>query len=432
MRRTIEFTTVTLIVAAAGPAPQLWANSAPVVSNITASQRTDGSKFVDIFYDLSDSDGDPCLVELEASSDGGLTWTIPITDLTGDFGPGVLPGNGKYIVWNSWTDLPGVVGDQFRLRICAEDSPPGGMAPIPAGEFVMGDHHDGMSSALPLHAVQCDAIYMDKFETTNHQYADALNWAFAQGNLITVIDGVVYKTSSGTTYPYCTTTLYDSYSRITWDGSVFGVVGQGLPPLDQGNKTNHPMVMVSWYGSAAYANWRSAMEGRTPSYNTTTWECDFAANGYRLPTEAEWEKAARGGNYSPYYRYPWGDSLDGSNANYDWSGDPYETGSPPWTTPVGYYDGTQIPPGVDMANGYGLYDMAANVWEWCNDWYAPGYPACVPSPCINPRGPAMGGSRVLRGGCWRNGGNQRCADRDGGNPIYLSGDNGFRLARNSS
>lgn len=318
-------------------------------------------------------------------------------------------------VYDPWNGIP------LPSDTCAP--PPPGMALIPAGEFVMGDHHSGTSWALPLHAVYTDAFYMDKFEVTNRQYADALNWAWSQGNLITVNSGGVYKYNSGTSYPYCTTTSSSSASRITWSGSVFGVVGQALPAGDAGNKTNHPMVEVSWYGSAAYANWRSAMEGRTPSYDTTTWACDFNAGGYRLPTEAEWEKAARGGNHSPYYRYPWGDTLDGSKANYWGSGDPFETGNYPWTTPVGYY----------MANGYGLYDMTGNVWEWCNDWYT-GYSVCNPSPCVNPRGPASGSYRVLRGGSWiSNDYNLTCAARFNGGPFFLYFHTvGFRLALNSS
>ncbi len=268
------------------------------------------------------------------------------------------------------------------------------MVLIPSGEFLMGDHHDSMSHSLPVHAVGLDSFNMDIHEVTNQSYACALNWAWEQ-QLITVSGGVVYKV--GGSEPYCNTTASSSNSRIIWDGNRFSVTG---------SKEDHPMIMVSWYGSAAYANWRSAMEGRTPCYDTSTWDCDPAADGYRLPTEAEWEYAARGGEctggeHDPYCRYPWGDTIEGSMANYRNSGDPFE-GTAPKTTPVGYYDGDQTPPGSDMANGYGLYDMAGNVYEYCNDRFG-AYSHCDPPPCNNPTGPQSGTSRrVARGGSWGN------------------------------
>ncbi|MFH2001326.1 MAG: SUMF1/EgtB/PvdO family nonheme iron enzyme [Planctomycetota bacterium] len=307
------------------------------------------------------------------------------------------------------------------------------MAYIPAGEYVMGDHHDGMSDALPVHAVYIDGFWMDTYEVTNAQYAAGLNWANGQGNLITVnANGIVYKAGSGTSYPYCATTSASSYSRITWNGSTFGVtVG----------KEAHPMVCVSWYGSVAYANWRSAMEGKTPCYDLSTWTCNFGAGGYRLPTEAEWEKAARGGNYTPYYRYPWGNSLIATIANYSGSGDPYEVSPSPYTTPAGFYTGalhqkaTFNWPGSQTSyqtsngkNGWGLYDMAGNVYEWCNDWYSSTYYSS--SPYDNPKGPTSGTYRVLRGGSWYFSSIiLRCADRYyDAYPDYWYYFNGFRLA----
>jgi formylglycine-generating enzyme required for sulfatase activity len=262
----------------------------------------------------------------------------------------------------------------------------GEMAPVAAGAYDMGDHHDGMSWCLPVHTVNLDAFWIAVHETTNAQYCDYLNSAHSQG-LIEVTGGVVYKHADSE--PYCDTNAYDAESRIHWDGSVFTVTA---------GKEDHPMVEVSWYGAVAYANWCSAREGLTPCYDLGTWACTFGADGYRLPTEAEWEKAARGGEHSPFYRYPWGDGIDGSKANYWISGDAYETGPLPQTTPVGYFDGTQTPPGSDMANGYGLYDMSGNVGEWCHEWYSGTYYGS--SPYDNPEGPPSGQYRVVRGGDW--------------------------------
>ncbi len=345
-------------------------------------------------------------------------FTGPLTDMT-DTALDAPPPDGGYIAYIALDTLAdGVLDTGWIYTSDSVDftvSAPPVMALIPAGEYDMGDQHDAIPNALPVHTVFIDEFYMDIFEVTNRQYCDYLNSAYGQG-LIEVIGGRVYK--KGDTEPYCNLTPFSSYSRITWDGSTFGVL------ID---KEDHPMVEVSWYGAAAYANWRSAQDGLTPCYDLDTWDCAFGAGGYRLPTEAEWEKAARGAEYNPYYRYPWGDSIDGSNANYWFSGDPYEAEPHPWTTPVGYYDGNQIPPGVDMANGYGLYDMTGNVWEWCNDWYDSNYYSS--SPYDNPKGPASGTIRVLRGGSWLTSGSYMCgcASRHAYYPDGRALDFGFRL-----
>lgn len=289
------------------------------------------------------------------------------------------------------------------------------MVPIPAGEFEMGRHvGDGEADELPVHAVYIDEFYMSVYETTNAQYCAYLNAAWAQG-LIEVNGGLVYK--AGDSEPYCDTFASSSYSRIHWDGSSFSVTA---------DKEDHPMVEVSWYGAVAYCNWRSAEEGLQQLYQTDWWECIWDGNGYRLPTEAEWEYAARGGLHNPYRRYPWGDDIDGSKANYWESGDPYEKGPQPWTTPVGYYDGNQVPPGDDIANGYGLYDVTGNVWEWCNDWYQENY--YENSPYDNPHGPSNGTSRVVRGGGWYYGPEYcRSAGRIWSEPGTRGDYSGFRI-----
>jgi len=256
-----------------------------------------------------------------------------------------------------------------------------GMALVPEGEYQMGDQWGwGNSDERPTHDVNIDAFYIDIYEVTNRHYRDFLNQAQLQGH-VEVVGDVVYK--AGDSEWYCN--LYTDYtaSQIHWDGTFFSITS---------GREDHPMVDVSWYGATAYANWRSAEIGLTQCYDLQDWSCDFEAEGFRLPTEAEWEKAARGGEHNPYFKYPWGDTILGSHANYDTSGDPYYPG----TTPVGYYDGGQTPPGVDMANGYGLYDMAGNVFEWCYDRYSSTYFSS--SPYDNPQGPEIGSYRVFRGG----------------------------------
>jgi len=187
---------------------------------------------------------------------------------------------------------------------------------------------------------------------------------------------------------------------------------------------------VSFYGSAAYANWRSAMQGKPLCYNTSTWSCNYAVSGYRLPSEAEWEKAARGG--AAGHRFPWSDTDTiqharanySSNANIAYDTSPTRGYHPafsddyPYVNPVGYF----------APNGYGLYDMAGNVWERVNDFFSDTYYST--SPYNNPTGPATGTTIVLRGGSWHASATAaRCASRsDGIGPNYRAINLGFRCA----
>ena len=311
------------------------------------------------------------------------------------------------------------------------------LKPIPSGSFVMGDHFsysdpDHPSDEVPLHSVTINAFCMGTYDVTNLQYCAYLNSALTQG-LIEVRSGLVYAVSG--TSIYCETREGESalfgmiYSGIEWSGSSFSVLS---------GRDNHPVVGVRWEGAAAYCNWLSATQGYQACYNLSTWVCDFTQCGYRLPTEAEWEYAANGGNTNPYYQFPWGSNTnsDGSWANWESSGDPYESGDYPWTTPVGFYDGTLHLkadfnwPGSQTSyqtsnavNGFGLYDMGGNVWQWVNDWYSSGYYSVSPS--INPTGPSSGdlmpngdAYHGMRGGEWFNGGQylglSRISNRDPG------------------
>ena len=312
------------------------------------------------------------------------------------------------------------------------------MVLIPGGEFEMGDSFDeATDDELPVHAVDLSPYYIDKCEVTNQQYAEALNWAWAQGGLITVIDGVVCKYDQGADCKYCSTISaptgppdYGDSSQIIWNGSTFSVVM---------GKEDLPVTLVSWYGAVAYSNWRSGMAGKPLCYDLSTWECNFGT-GYRLPTEAEWENAARGG--VPGHRFPWSDAdtIQHARANYYsfWEGGtpsyPYDT-SPtegfhpdfddgsdpytgqPYTNPVDYF----------APNDYGVYGIAGNVFEWCNDWYSSSYYSV--SPGSDPTGAESGTRRSLRGGAWFTSARDcRCACRTSNQPETLIFAFGFRCA----
>ena len=222
------------------------------------------------------------------------------------------------------------------------------MVYVPAGEFIMGSD-EGDSDERPVHTVYLDAFYIDKYEVTNSQYRKCVEAGACDVPLV----------PSDTTY------------------------------YDNADYAGHPVAYVSWNDALAYCQWA----------------------GKRLPTEAEWEKAARG---TDGRTYPWGEGIDCDLAQYN------ECGGR--TVPVG-----SKPKG---ASPYGALDMAGNVWEWVADWYDSGYYS--QSPGRNPPGPDSSESRVLRGGSWYYGADvARCADRFWRVPVYRGSIMGFRCARGS-
>ena len=272
----------------------------------------------------------------------------------------------------------------FRIRAL----PVPEMILIPAGSFQMGDALDGISDA-PVHTVDVSEFHMQNIEVTNDQMASVLQWAYDQGGRISVTTTAVRNLESDQSL----LSLSDRDCRITWDATSQSF---GMKVL---KASAYPCIEVSWYGAAAYCNYLSAMEGLTPCYDLTDWSCDLDKDGYRLPTEAEWEKAARGDLAGK--RFPWGDTITHCQANYQSSSAQTYDLSPtrgyhpdwavlgiPYTSPAGSFPAT----------GEGLYDMIGNVGEWCNDWYSGSYYGS--SPGNDPTGPVTGSRRIMRGGIW--------------------------------
>mgnify|MGYP000372836184 CR=1 FL=1 len=264
---------------------------------------------------------------------------------------------------------------------------PESWARIPAGEFLQGQHD---------HETRVDYDYeIMVTDVTNAQYARYLNEALAQGAIHLTSEGVVgpYPGDEFRGYQheepvkagdYLHIPLDDPGLRLSWDGETFAA----LPGYQ-----NHPMVLVTWFGARAY--------------------CQFY--GWRLPTEVEWEKAARG---TDNRAYPWGDEIARNQANYYSSHDLFEkiVGGQGDTTPVGFYNG-QTYNGyqtLDGASPYGLYDMAGNVWQWTGDVVEGAH------------------YRYMRGGSKANYEyNLRVWTRNNAAPWFFSPNVGFRCARDA-
>ncbi|MCX7046564.1 MAG: SUMF1/EgtB/PvdO family nonheme iron enzyme [Candidatus Sumerlaeota bacterium] len=309
------------------------------------------------------------------------------------------------------------IADLIALRLGVADgaSLPIAMLPVPAGTFTMGarDDEGGYWNEFPRHDVTLSAYQIGKFPATNGQYCDVLNWALARGYVKGDGSGGGY--TGGEVYAAGQTLLYvsDSDCNIQYSGGMFSAKTRTGAGSVQYSMATHPVVDVTWYGSVVFCNWLSEKEGLTPSYNTTTWELIDAdsgtaglqcTNGYRLPTEAERERAA-GWNGTTHWVYGFqSDSISSTRCNYyDGSQDVNPLGlmAYPYTSPVGWFNGVNISPNgsvqtINSPSPVGAYDMSGNVWEWCHDWYA-AYDSAAQT---NPVGASSGTYRVLRGGSW--------------------------------
>jgi formylglycine-generating enzyme required for sulfatase activity len=295
--------------------------------NVTVAQRP-GSKLVEFHYDINSTKTNIVNVSLSAAN---TTGAVPSSAISGDVGSRVATGAGKTIVWDAGADWDGNL-DNLTFRILGQDAQgagvatPSGCVKIPAGENSGTDPDFGAYSLTAI-----NALFMDASEITKVQWDAVVGWA------------------------------------VTNDYSF----------ANTGNATasNHPVQTISWYDATKWCNARSQMEGFVPCYSTNDWSCDMSVNGYRLPSAEEWQYAARGGLSGK--RFPWGDTIAHSHAVYYSSSSLAYDISPTRGFHPSFGAGT-APENSGTANGYGLYAMAGNVMEWCND--------------------LSGGSRVLAGG----------------------------------
>jgi formylglycine-generating enzyme required for sulfatase activity len=373
------------LLIAAAPAR---ASQPPVITDVTASQAALPSKDVNISYSISDPNAAVASVFIRVSTNSGATWTVPATNFTGDVGTNVSTSAkpkqpaAKSAVWHAGTDWNGQFSTTCRVRVVANNDP--NFVLIPPGTYERGD-----SSG-------------DPDITDAHVYPVFVSGFFIEKNPVTVGQWNFVVQSYATSHGYT------------------DLAAAGLQAPD------HPVVSTTWYDAVQWCNARSEMDGLTPVYYTNsslspdtvyrfqgTNEVyikfgNASTNGYRLPTEAEWEKAARGGLVGK--RFPWGDTIantppaSGGQANYfavtsntGGGGFHYDLG------PDGYnsaFNRAPSPVGSFPANGYGLFDMAGNAATWCWDWYST---SSYASGQTDPQGPATAqaplfATRVIRGG----------------------------------
>jgi hypothetical protein len=281
----------------------------PVVSNLTAAQRP-GTKLVDITYDVT-ANTPTVKVTLEISSDGGTTYSVPVTSATGAVGDGVPVGMGKTITWDAGVDWDGRFSLQGRFRLVTDDQVIPGLSSIPAGTFTMGRTSGDTDSNAPPITVNVSKFYMAQFEVTKALWDEVRIWGLTNG-----------------------------YTDLAAGG---------------GKAADHPVQSITWWDAIKWCNARSEKEGLLPCYlvagsimrnGTTEPSVNWTTDGYRLPTEAEFEKAARSGQSGK--RFPWAtDTINHSQSNFNNNGSEtyksgttgyhptYTSGPIPYTSPVG-------------------------------------------------------------------------------------------------
>ena len=261
------------------------------------------------------------------------------------------------------------LSDAVSIMLTTSNSDNFGWCDVPAGDYTWGEYDEVQN-------IDYDFQIM-KYEVTNMQYAVFLTEAYINGDITvsySYVEGYYIGDENNNAGDYPFYDLNDWDSHINWNGNNF---------IIETDFEDHPVVEATWFGAWAFAQYY----------------------GLRLPTEQEWEKAARGDTGNDY---PWGNVLSGDRANYRNSGDPWDNG----TTPVGYYNGENGT--TDSPSLYGVYDMCGNVFDWTDSWYNP-----------------SSSERVIRGGYWDFNSyyDYLCSwGRNDFNPESSSGDIGFRCA----
>ena len=269
---------------------------------------------------------------------------------------------------------------------------PGGQVQVPAGQFVMGDGVARCGVDRRQVTLTHD-FSIGQIEVTTDEYLTLLQWAYDQGYVTATVASVTDNVGSTVEL----VDLDDEHCEITFD-PVLGIFAsrqteyalqwaypEGYDP------SRHPVKEVTWYGAAAYCDWLSLSSGIPQAYDHETWACGpggnpYRAEGYRLPTDAEWEYVSR---YQDQRIYPWGDTEpDCDLANFFYNGDYCVR----WTAPVASREA-----GAQPNHRRPIYDLAGNVWEWVNDYYECNLGT---SPITDPHGPPHGDARIRRGGGW--------------------------------